>query len=258
MLSTGMVGINAAALREIGGLGVRRLNYATDDPWNPYLRSHWFFAALREYDHVFSVRRANLVDLVSHGCRNVAYVPFGFDADLFFPELPTTEECRQLAADVLFVGGAEPDRVSLIAVLTENGFNVALYGDYWNRHNETRLSHRGRADPALLRKSTAATKVALCLVRRANRDGQVMRSYETAAVGACMLVEETAEHRDLFGKDGDAVVYFDSKSQMLDRLRWLLDHPRERQRLAIAVRRVIEEGGHTYDDRLATMLREAA
>jgi len=257
MLSTGLVGVDAKALRDLGELGVRRLNYATDDPWNPRLRSRWFFAALPEYDYVFSVRRANLVDLDKHGCHNVTYVPFGFDADLFFPESPAPDECRRLAADVLFVGGAEPERLSSVAALTRNGFQVALYGDSWNRYPVTRQSHRGRADPGLLRKATAVAKVSLCLVRRANRDGQVMRSYETAAIGASMLVEDTLEHRDLFGQDGDAVVYFDSKQQMLERLRWLLDHPDERRRLTTSVRRLIQTGCHTYDHRLASMLHEA-
>ena len=68
----------------------------------------------------------------------------------------------------------------------------------------------------------------LCLVRRANRDGQVMRSYEAAAIGSCMLVEDTPEHRELFGPDGEAVVYFETIDDMLRRLQLLLDAPDER------------------------------
>jgi spore maturation protein CgeB len=100
--------------------------------------------------------------------------------------------------------------------------------------------------------------VNLCLVRRANRDGQVMRSYEAAATGACMLVEDTPEHRELFGGDGETVVYFRAIDDMLSQLTHLLASARERLRLGHAVRKRIAEGGHTYEDRLRSMLRAAA
>jgi len=258
LLSTGLVPLNGRALAAVGTLGIRRLNYLTDDPWNAGLRSAWFFAALREYDHIFSVRRSNLADLAGHGCARVSYLPFGFDADLFFPQPPSDTEWPRYTADVVFVGGADRDRLPYIAALDRAGFDVALYGDYWGRYPETRAHHRGYADPATLRKATSAAKVALCLVRRANRDGQVMRSYEAAAIGTCMLVEDTPEHRALFGPDGEAVIYFGTIEQMLGQLRRLLACPDDRRRLAAAVRERIVAGGHTYADRLRTMLREAA
>jgi spore maturation protein CgeB len=258
VLATGLVPLNADALSALGQMGVRRLNYLTDDPWNPTLRSGWSLQALRQYDHVFTVRRANQADLVQHGCRNVTYVPFGFDRDLFFPESADHSDACQLAADVLFVGGADRERVPYVAALRQLGISVAVYGDYWSRYPETRAMHRGYGDIISLRKATSAANVNLCLVRRANRDGQVMRSYEAAAIGACMLVEDTPEHRELFGADGEAVVYFQTIDDMLGRLRQLLKTPDERARLRRAVLRRMQAGQHTYDDRLQRMLRVAA
>jgi hypothetical protein len=256
MLATGLVPLNARALEDIGAMGICRLNYLTDDPWNPTLRSRWALAALRHYDHVFSVRRANMADLVRHGCGRVTYVPFGFDRDLFFPEVPAHDPGDE-SADVLFVGGADRERVPFVAALGHLGVNVAVYGDYWSRFPQTRASHRGYGDVGTLRKATSEAKVSLCLVRRANRDGQVMRSYEAAALGACMLVEETPEHRELFGDDGETVVYFRTIDDMLGRLQYLLGAPLERARLRRAVQQRVVDGAHTYDDRLESMLRVA-
>jgi spore maturation protein CgeB len=252
LLATGLVPLNTAALAQIGKMGIARLNYLTDDPWNPTLRSRWALQSLRDYDHVFSVRRANLADLVQHGCQRVTYVPFGFDRDLFFPEAP-----KRCDADILFVGGADRERVPFIAALSRLDVRVAVYGDYWSRYPETRVCHRGYGDTATLRKATAEAKVNLCLVRRANRDGQVMRSYEAAATGACMLVEDTMEHRELFGADGESVVYFQTIDEMLTRLQFLLSAPGERTRLSQAVQQRVGGGAHTYDDRLQSMLRVA-
>src|SRR5690606_33955463 len=97
-------------------------------------------------------------------------------------------------------------------------------------------------------------KVALCLVRRANRDGHVMRSFEIPAIGACMLTEDTQEHREIFGEEGNAVVYFRSCDEMIEKLDWLLNHVSERQRLAKTAHELIVNGHHAYKDRLVSML----
>ena len=35
-----------------------------------------------------------------------------------------------------------------------------------------------------------------------------MRSFEIAAVGGCLLAQDIDEHREIFGSEGEAVVYF--------------------------------------------------
>jgi spore maturation protein CgeB len=255
LLATGIAPIQRKALEEIGQLGVVRINYLTDDPWNPSHRASWFLKALPEYDYIFSTRRANLADLTDLGCAKVSYLPFGYDESLFYPERSSTQEERaQLRSEIVFAGGADRDRIPYIAELAKAGFKVALYGDYWDRYPETRRLLRGYADPQILRKAIGATKVALCLVRRANRDGNSMRTFEVPAIGACMLLEDTAEHREIFGAEKEAVAYFRSIDEMINKLRWLLDHDVERIRLARAAHQLIVNGRHTYKDRLATML----
>jgi spore maturation protein CgeB len=81
-----------------------------------------------------------------------------------------------------------------------------------------------------------------------------MRTFEVPAIGACMLTEDTQEHREIFGEEGQAVVYFRSKSEMVEKLRWLLGHDHERERLASAAHELITNGRNTYKDRLLQML----
>jgi spore maturation protein CgeB len=166
------------------------------------------------------------------------------------------QEC--CCADIVFAGGADKDRLPLVTALIREQFDVALYGGYWDRYLVTRRFALGHADPATLRKAVAGAKVSLCLVRRANRDGSAMRTFEFAAMGGCMLAEYTEEHREILGEDGEAVVYFRSSEEMIARLRWLLSHHSERSRLAGAVRTRITNGRNTYKDRLETMLATTA
>jgi spore maturation protein CgeB len=258
MLATGLAPIRASALEALEELGVQRLIYLTDDPWNSRHRAEWFMEALPLYDLVFSPRRANLSDLERLGCRVVRYLPFAYAPEVHYPDPPATpDEALAFASDVVFAGAADADRVPYIQALLRSGFKVALYGGYWERFHSTRLHSRGHADPASLRKAIGGAKVALCLVRRANRDGLAMRSFEVPAIGACMLVEDTAEHREIFGPPDRAVAYFRSLDEMVQRMRRLLDDPMERGRLASEAHRLILGGGHTYRDRLRRMLDPA-
>ena len=254
LLATGIAPVEEAALKEIGKMHIFRLNYLTDDPWNPAHRAPWFLCAAPQYDYVFSPRRATLGDLRRLGCLSACYLPFAYAPESHFPETPTSGERMRLQSDIVFAGGADRDRIPYMQSLIQAGFDVALYGGYWERYPQTALAARGHADPSILRKIVNAAKVALCLVRRANRDGNVMRTFELAAMGACMLTEDTTDHRDLFGPEGQAVVYFRDQEEMVDKLRWLLAHEAERQRLREAVRRLVTQGRHTYRDRLQTML----
>src|SRR5205814_1201375 len=157
---------------------IARLNYLTDDPWNPAHRTSWFDRCLPRYDWLFSPRLANLDDLRRSGCSQVEYLPFAYCPELHFPESPSETEEEALAADLMFAGGADGDRVPLLAAAIEAGFDVALYGGYWGRYGATRSRARRHLGPQALRHAVAAAKVGLCLVRRANRDGHVMRTFE--------------------------------------------------------------------------------
>jgi spore maturation protein CgeB len=81
-----------------------------------------------------------------------------------------------------------------------------------------------------------------------------MRSFETAAMGGCMLVEDTADHRRLFGADAEAVIYCRTPQQAVDRAVRLVGEAALRRRLADRAHAVVTAGGHTYADRLQTLL----
>jgi spore maturation protein CgeB len=252
LLTTGIAPVNASSLKSIGRLGVKRINFLTDDPWNVVHRAAWFHDALSQYDVIFSPRRANIDDLKQTGCRHVEYLPFGYEPDLFHPEPVPMLGGEQ--SDVVFAGGGDRDRVPYMDALVKAGIKLDLYGSYWERFPETKPLTHGQADLATLRVAIQRAKVALCLVRRANRDGHCMRTFEVPAVGTCMLTEDTSEHREIFGAEGQAVLYFSTLPEMVEKTQWLLNHDLERMRLAENAYRLITQGKHTYADRLNSIL----
>lgn len=258
LVTTGFAPLDSNALQAIGEMGIGRVNFLTDDPWNRAQASPWFVKALNRYDYVFSPRMANIADLRAAGCRNVEYLPFAFAPHVHFRESIGETERRDLASDIIFAGGGDADRAPYISALREAGLQIALYGEYWDRFPGTRNLSRGLIDLGGLRKAMAASKLALCLVRRQNRDGHCMRSFEVPAFGACPLVERTPEHEELFGADGRAAVaYFDDIDQMVATARRLLADEPERLRLANAAHALITGHDHAYSHRLLRIVEVA-
>ena len=163
-------------------------------------------------------------------------------------------EIKQFSSDLLFIGGADSDRWDLICPMIRAKINLALYGGYWERFPEAKPYVKGLASPDAMRKAVGGAKVTLCLVRRANRDGHSMRTFELPAMGGCLLTQDTQEHRDIFGPEGNATVYFKNSAEMIEKLRWLLANEPERNRLATAAQKIIVNGKQTYQHRLETIL----
>jgi spore maturation protein CgeB len=246
LLATGTAPLTSQVLHEIKALGTITANYLTDDPWNPSFRGDWLCDSVRAYDWVFSPRRNNLSDLRGLGCARVVYLPFGYDPELFFPAAAQSNQY-----DVIFAAAADRDRIPYITALLERGYRVGLFGVFWDRFPETRGRAGDWLPPDRLRPALAASRVALCLVRRANRDGHVMRTYELAAMRACILAEDTAEHREILG---DTVAYFRTPADLTEQLDALLKDANARARSAEAAHGRITGGANTYADRLRAIL----
>jgi spore maturation protein CgeB len=246
-----------SALDQIGRMGIHRANYLTDDPWNRMRQVAFFWKALRRYDTVWSPRRANLEQLRAHGCTHVAYLPFGYNPKLHFLEAPrSATEVEKFTCDALIVGGADADRIPVASGLANAGLRIALCGGYWDRNRQLAPFWRGSVYGRDLRIAVGAASVNVCIVRKANRDGHSMRSFELPAMGACMVVEDTPDHRGLFGEDGECVLYFSNLSDLVGGVKTLRSHPERAQALRNrAFERICRHSGNTYADRLQKMLR---
>jgi spore maturation protein CgeB len=252
LIATGAAPLNERALRTLRAHGIICINYSTDDPWSPTQRAHWHLRALTAYDVVFTTRRANIDDLLRLGCTGVQYLPFGYDETLC--TLPAGD-IEVPTHDVLFVGGGDSDRAAFMAEFMRQGPPVALIGGYWERYSATRSYALGTRPAHMVCALTAAARVNLCLVRRANRDGHVMRSFEIPAIGGCMLIEDTNEHRAIFGEEGDTVLYFHSPQEAAARAQALIGDATLRARLTARARCRIRSQPNRYADRLQAMLQ---
>ena len=257
LITTGAAPLTRRALAELKALGVTCVNFSTDDPFNPIHHARWHVRSLPAYDIVFTPRRANIGDFAGLKCSNVCYLPFGYDPLLFKP-VTVDSAARSRQTQVLFVGGADRDRAAFFDAAGAAGLEPTLVGSYWERFQVKRGARLGQRSASELCQLTAEAAVNLCLVRRANRDGHVMRSFEIPAVGGFMIAEDTLEHREIFGAEGSCVLYFTTPQQAAEKTNWALVNPAERHRMAAAANRHILLGKNTYRDRLLQILTPIA
>ena len=252
--------LTARCLVALKATGAVLVNFATDDPFNPRTSPRSWLETLPLYDVVCSPRRANIADLESRGIARVHFVPFGYKPDVHFPEAPRDlVERERFQSDVCFIGGADSDRLEYFEELIARlpNLRLALYGGYWNRSRRLARFWRGFAVGRDFRLAVGGAAVSVNLVRRANRDDHVMRTFEVPACGGCLLTEASPTHRQLF-EEGKSAFFFDSPASLASGVRSLLGRPRLRKETASAGRRAITiENANRYDDRLSTILRLA-
>jgi spore maturation protein CgeB len=252
VLVTGIAPVSEAALKEIATMGILVANFLTDDPWNRQHRAPWFMRALPRYRHVFTPRHANEADLRAHGVKSLSYLPFAYAPEDHHPPASLSDEERsRWSGLVAFIGGADADRVAMVRVLVRARVPVGLWGGYWKEQPDLAAYAHGHADAETCRKIVAAAGANLCLVRRANRDGHSMRSYEMPAIGGLLLVEDTPDHRTLFGPDGEAVLYFTQMADLAGRASVALAMTEVgRELLRQKARQKVVSCGNTYAERL--------
>lgn len=256
MVSTGTAPITKEILEKIGEAGILRANFLTDDPWNSAHHSKWFLKALPQYDIIFTPRKALIKDLKELGCKNIEYLPFAYAPEIHFPQKLDKKDVNKYECDISFIGGADKDRIPYIRTLIKAGLKVKVYGGYWGRYRATRSVWGGIVLGAELRKAVSRSKINLCLVRKANRDGHVMRTYELAAMKACILAEDTDEHRQIYGRSQDGCVeYFDGIPDMIFKVKNLLNDFKRRETLKKNVYHRIKLGKNSYQDRLIQIVK---
>jgi spore maturation protein CgeB len=223
------------------------------------LRDHEI-AALPLYDLFCTHTHAAVPYLRQLGCSNPFYLPLAADPYLHHPISLTSSDLKLYGCDLVFVGNWRPEHEQLFTVL--EGFDLKIWGPFdWERH-----ARRGswvrrcwQGQPLLTgveyTKAHLAAKIALDPIDPINIPSHNQRLFETAACNVFTLVTRTEEVLDLF-QEGETVVCFTEGVELVDKVRYYLAHPDERQRIAQRAYEHVVHGGHTYIDRATMILHE--
>ena len=238
------------------------ISYTDDDMFNSLNRTWAYRWGVKYYDTVFTTKsyNANRGELPSFGARRVVMVDKAYDPAHHKPVELTREEHDWLDDDVGFIGSFERPRAEDMLYLAQQGIRVRVWGNGWESFDpqERNLVIERRAlvntnNNPLYSKGICATKINLAFLRKANRDLQTDRSIEIPACGAFMMAEYSDEHAALFEEDKEAV-YFRSREELVEKIRYYLAHDEERQSIAKAGRARCLADNYSQKGRMNFML----
>ncbi len=246
--------VHADTLRQVHELQpcCRIIGFSLDDMMNSANQSQHFLKGLPLYDHYITSKTYNVAELKELGCPHVLFVDNAYDPHTHLPVTVTAELREKIGGAVGFIGQWEPERAESLRKLALAGIPVRVWGYTWERMRDVPpglvLENRPLWGDEYAR-ALCAFDINLCFLRKCNRDLQTSRTMEIPACGGFMLAERTEEHLRLF-KEGQEAEFFADDEEMIRKVRYYLDHPEERRRLAVCGRERCLRDGYSNAERL--------
>lgn len=234
----------------------------SDDPRNPLMKSRHYDSAVSLYDIILVTKddlRQRYLDL---GCRCTAKFWKGFDPERIRPVSLSGEDLAEYTSAVAFIGHADivrgrSMRRTPFEAVARAVPGTRIWGPGWGRVRWPAelpgVIHPYRLDGDRYPKAICATRVALQLPSRVNRDTHSSRSLEIPACRVLMLAERTVDHQLLFDEDREAV-YFGSIAELVDKARYFTTHDGPRERIAHSGYERSQKSGYSNYERMKNML----
>jgi spore maturation protein CgeB len=234
------------------------VSYHPDDVMNPRNISRKYTATLPCYDFVITNRECNIEDLNRLGAKTVIRMDFSYDPHTHRPINLTHTEKQKFGGDVGFTGTFEMERYKSMLRIAKTGQEVVVRGTGWEalRKRHPLLS----VQPGFLAgddyaKAICATQINLGFLRKGCRDLHTQRSFEIPACGGFLLAERTSEHLKLF-EEGKEAEFFETDEELIDKVKYYLQHESERRLMAQAGRERCLNSGYSYRERIKSILDE--
>ena len=250
--------IRRSTLRAMRRHGVGRLvYYSPDDMMNPMNMKWPLRLSLPEWDTVFTTKSFNVAELRALGARNPREIGNAYDPTLHRP-LDAAEVGEEFERfDLVFAGASENARRDSINALCEAGFSVVIYGGDLGNWDPRKLHPLVECRPAAFGPDYARAmhhgKLALCFLRKMNRDRITTRSIEIPAMARPMLAEKTEEH-DAHFVDGVEYAGFLDDDGLIAAARKYIGDANARLELARKGRARCVASGYSSIDRAREML----
>ena len=226
-------------------------------PDSPHSLDGERIACLPVFDRVTTSSPAWLEAFAGLGARQVDYLPFAADTELYQPP-QTVVPNRDFAHDVAFIGTWRLEREQLLEQLAD--LDLRIWGSrYWRSRTRRgsplkRLWGGGQVVGVEFAQVCAQSKVLLNILDLMSWPGPNMRTFELPACRAFPLAERSPEVLELF-REGETIECFGTAEEALEKIRYYCSHETDRQHIAASAYEFVINGGHTYRDRAEQLLR---
>ena len=232
---------------------IKIISWSQDDMYAWHNRSIYYTLGIKYYDLIITQKSYNVNELKKLGAKKVFFQNKAYSKDIH-----KIYKCNdEQNIEVLFIGSFEKERYESMLYLAKNGIKVDIYGPGWEKYvkiHKNLVIHNKSLGGEDYSRALSCAKISLCFLRKINRDLQTSRSIEIPACGGFMIAERTEEHKKLFEEDKEAV-FFDTKEELLEKVKFYLENEEKRKQIAKAGYVRTRNSGYSYDDRVKEILK---
>jgi hypothetical protein len=136
--------------------------------------------------------------------------------------------------DVTFIGGPlsnKSGRVEYLEFLMKNKVNLKIFGKGWEKYSQFKEIYGGTVDCHEMVKIINQSKISLSFSKNVYGGLHLKaRTFECGACNSFTLVEKYENYLDLFSKKD--LETFTNKKELLNKIKYFLDRPKERNRIS--------------------------
>lgn len=217
---------------------------------------------LRYFDLIFQPANLEPGLRAAGATGRIEYVPIGVDPELYRPVSLSAEEQKRYGCDVCFIGGLSQQfhqsRRAMVEFALRQGVDMKVWGGYRQHFIDSPILNvwQGQIWGEEQVKALCAARIGLNFhVDHAPGEldrGLNVRAFELAACGVFQLLQRVPSVSQFF-EEGREIVCFDTKEEMVEKIRYYLSHEDERRRIAEAARqRVLRD--HTWRQRVTRIV----
>lgn len=209
------------------------INFYPDNPfvfWNGNSNQE-VLCSFPFYDYVLSWSQMLIPVFESVGCKRVLYFPFVYDEKVF-THVQQKNAAKDYLCDVSFVGTWDFEREWWLTELIKRRptLNLAIWGNNWenNLSSDSLLRSHIRGAAVYPPKSLSIfqnSHINLNFIRKQNCTSHNMRTFEIPASGGFMLAQRTREQSEIFFREDESIVCFDSLDELIKKIDFYLKEP---------------------------------
>lgn len=205
--------------------------------------------ALGQYRAVFTFSRSLVPVFMQLGAKECKWLPFGYDPAVHRPVAGAKH-------GLAYFGAWGPIQQAWLEPLADR--DLRIFGGGWERFKPHSLLGKcwrpGKGIGLQMAEEVANAALVVNLIRAEHGCAHSMKTFELPACCATVLVNRTTE-QELFFREDEECVYFDSLEEMKDKARFLDRNEETRARIAEAALRAVQP--HSYRSRADDLLRYA-
>lgn len=242
------------SLEKVKKYGIPVVNWHCDDFFNPSYMMPFSKDAFALYDIHFSPRSHLFEEYWRLGAKNIESLGVCVDPNSYYP---INSAFDGFQCDVGFIGSWSKNREHLLKKL--HMFDVHIYGSSWHRAS---VRFKRISKIKLMYKSVyfedfsraiKRSRICLNILTLENRDQTNVRNFEIPACKGFQLSERSIRLTEIF-KEGEEIALYEDEEELVDKIRYYLQHENERIKIAQNGYKAVIARGHTYDARCKQLI----